>query len=155
MLEDSRYIEIDVCPSCRGAWFEQGELDRADDSIWVNVERLETTEIEAEKKYSCPACGSEMTGILLLNNVAPELEKCENCMGYWLDYGELEKIREIADHIDSVASEPSDIRMRKYRAAKNSMPNRELALDAMAVAKRSPEAIKFLNSIYKKQAGQL
>lgn len=34
-------VVIDSCPECGGVWYDKGELDARDESVWTNVEDLD------------------------------------------------------------------------------------------------------------------
>ncbi len=93
------FVTIDICPSCEGTWFDKGELDRLDESVWVNVEE-ETNFREAEnnhKDLECPKCNANLQA--LSPNDASEIvvDRCPSCEGFWLDNGELQNMRDVAD----------------------------------------------------------
>jgi Zn-finger nucleic acid-binding protein len=90
-------VVVDVCSSCNGAWFDKGELDRFDDSVWVNAERIALEKVPSDhKNASCPKCGVDLEALCPPD--APELvlDRCPKCEGFWLDAGELEKVQDVA-----------------------------------------------------------
>jgi Zn-finger nucleic acid-binding protein len=112
-VEGDGMVTIDVCPSCQGAWYDQGELTRLDESIWTNVERHAFHDREGDRpRATCPKCkeamydGRPMQFHLepLSPADAPELivDRCPSCFGFWLDRGELERIVVIGDIYDEL-----------------------------------------------------
>jgi uncharacterized protein len=99
-------VAVDLCPGCRGMWVDEGELDVLDDSVSSNAELLDYQKVEGvEELLDCPRCSDER----LLPMTPPEakelvIDRCESCHGFWLDEGELDKVRELLLNIDSEKS---------------------------------------------------
>jgi Zn-finger nucleic acid-binding protein len=104
---------LDICPDCRGAWFDRGELTRLDGSVWANMERHPYHDVEGDHPAAvCPKCtkamydGREMD--FPLEPLSPLdaqdliVDRCPSCFGFWLDRGELKRIVEIADACDNM-----------------------------------------------------
>jgi uncharacterized protein len=95
-------LTVDVCRGgCGGTWFDAFELlqvDEPDESAgeWlVRIERDPRLQVDFSRKRSCPKCD----GVKLMRHYfSPkrrvEVDECPGCGGYWLDAGELEKIRD-------------------------------------------------------------
>lgn len=50
-------VVIDRCPNCSGVWYDEGELDARDESVWTNVEELEyEARLSGGKRALCPRC---------------------------------------------------------------------------------------------------
>ncbi len=99
-------VVLDVCPDCDGAWFDKGELDRLDESVWTNVETVERVlAVASRDPMRCPRCRVEMVPVSPRD--APDLvvDRCPSCQGFWLDRGELDRAREVAGAADSRLSE--------------------------------------------------
>lgn len=94
-------VQIDYCTSCKGLWFDRGELRKAKDNTdenlrWLDFYLFEEKEgkyIDSSSKRKCPIDATLMvsqkyaeSGILI--------NKCLQCQGVWLDYHEFEKIVE-------------------------------------------------------------
>lgn len=94
-------VTLDACEGgCAGIWFDAFELQRVDDQHEVagdtvlRLQRDPRVTIDAARKRDCPRC----TGIKLKRHffspkLKIEVDQCPQCGGYWLDAGELEKIR--------------------------------------------------------------
>jgi len=95
-------VVVDVCEGgCRGIWFDAFELQRVDESHeaagehLVNIARDPTLSVDLTRKRDCPRCaGIKLKRHLFSPGLKVEVDHCPNCGGYWLDAGELEKIRE-------------------------------------------------------------
>lgn len=111
-LGEYGFVILDICPDCKGAWFDKGELDRLDRSVWTNVEKLGFRRREAAGgALSCPKCTHDLESISPAD--APDLvvDRCASCEGFWLDAGELEKMADVAMHTDDAKV----AHMRHYR----------------------------------------
>ena len=94
-------LVVDVCEGgCGGVWFDAFELQRVDEEQELAGERLleirrdERIKVDPARKRECPRC----EGIKLKRHFSSakrrvEVDECPNCGGYWLDGGELAKIR--------------------------------------------------------------
>ena len=95
-------LVVDVCDGgCGGVWFDAFELQRVDEEPEVAGDRLleirrdERIKVDPLRKRECPRC----EGIKLKRHFSSatrnvEVDECPNCGGYWLDAGELARIRE-------------------------------------------------------------
>ncbi|MCP4679851.1 MAG: hypothetical protein GY854_31035 [Deltaproteobacteria bacterium] len=97
-------IEIDVCPECSGLWLDQQELKEMDDNFFVDMEEIEyeeTAPTDEDKSLTCPRCESAPT----LAKCHPTgfekvvVDTCPECKGFWLDEGEMGKIRDVSDQL--------------------------------------------------------
>lgn len=97
-------LTVDVCRGgCGGIWFDAFELQQVDEpgepaSEWlVNITRDPDVQVDANLKRSCPRCdGVKLKRQFFSPKRRVEIDHCPGCAGYWLDAGELEKIREEA-----------------------------------------------------------
>ena len=94
-------IVVDVCEGgCGGIWFDAFELQRLDEvdepagEHLVNIPRDPKLLVDQTRKRPCPRCdGVKLKRHLFNPKIRVEVDHCPNCAGYWLDAGELEKIR--------------------------------------------------------------
>lgn len=95
-------IEIDICPGCQGLWLDARELAKLDDNFFVDIEGIEMLEAapaESDRPLCCPRC----EGSPPLAKVHPAgfervvLDTCATCRGFWLDRGEIEKMKDVSD----------------------------------------------------------
>ena len=101
------FIIVDICPNCQGAWFDKGEHGRLDESVWTDVEKVEFHKVSPDHKNAkCPKCLVDFEH-LSPNDAKEEfiVDRCPSCEGFWLDKGELDKMKEVADIVDSETKE--------------------------------------------------
>jgi Zn-finger nucleic acid-binding protein len=95
-------VVVDICQGgCGGIWFDAFELKRVDEDHeaagehLINIKRDSARLMDASRKRNCPRCdGIKLKRHLFSPKSKVEVDHCPNCAGYWLDSGELEKIRE-------------------------------------------------------------
>jgi len=80
-----RRTTIDVCPSCRGVWFDRGEIGRI--SRDRGLEILIVRYAGGRSALTCPRCAQPMSRRPVSEIT---LEVCLRCRGVWMDAGELE-----------------------------------------------------------------
>jgi Zn-finger nucleic acid-binding protein len=92
-------IELDYCTSCRGVWFDAGELELLLESAGrEGVEPLlaglaSSTEADSkEKKRKCPICIRKMKKVLVGQKPEILLDICPQGDGIWFDGGELAQL---------------------------------------------------------------
>jgi Zn-finger nucleic acid-binding protein len=95
-------IALDVCEDgCGGIWFDWFELNRVDephetlgaDLLHVPVD--EKMKVDHDAKRACPRCDS----VHMMKHFASvkrefQVDECPRCAGFFLDYGELNRIRD-------------------------------------------------------------
>lgn len=95
-------IQLDVCKEgCGGIWFDRFELQKMDEPHEFTDESLiDTLAIESPIAYDptvkrkCPKCKDTiMMRHFFSVKKEVEVDHCPKCAGYWLDEGELFKIR--------------------------------------------------------------
>jgi uncharacterized protein len=94
-------VTVDACEGgCAGIWFDGFELQRVDDQHEVagdkvlHLQRDPRLVLDPNLKRECPRCANIKLKRQLFNRTSTvEVDHCPNCGGYWLDAGELEKIR--------------------------------------------------------------
>lgn len=94
-------ITVDACKGgCGGIWFDQFELKKVDEphesagESLLDIERNENLSSDRSKRRMCPKC----EGIVMMQHFVSikrevEVDECPKCAGFWLDYGELGRIR--------------------------------------------------------------
>lgn len=96
-------IEIDRCPTCRGVWLDHGELKKAQENLTHDhsdrlgrigsiAQAYELARQRAEIPGSCPECGSELHHEEYGYCSQILVDRCSNCLGIWLDDGELQSL---------------------------------------------------------------
>jgi Zn-finger nucleic acid-binding protein len=95
-------VAVDVCQGgCGGVWFDAFELKKVDEEHEAAGEHLlqigrdPNLKLDPTRKRECPRCaGIKLKRHLFSRTSQVEVDHCPNCAGYWLDHGELGKIRE-------------------------------------------------------------
>ena len=85
----TKSVILDHCNSCKGLWFDEGELTRHFASIGGNISE---DDLRADRTTTllCPRCTSAPLSIGRLASV--EVETCEQCHGLFLDLGEVHEL---------------------------------------------------------------
>jgi len=103
-------VNVDVCRGCGGIWFDAFELQRVDEEHetagdWLlQIEREQRIQVDTHRKRECPRCeGVKLKRRYYSPRRQIEIDECPGCGGYWLDAGELEKIREETEIARQVA----------------------------------------------------
>jgi len=93
-------INLDVCvDGCGGIYFDNREFTRFDEpseDITPLLEVLKNKDFEQVDETlirKCPCCGTDMVKNYSSSNKIVQIDECYNCGGKFLDFGELEKIR--------------------------------------------------------------
>jgi Zn-finger nucleic acid-binding protein len=84
-------VIIDVCPQCQGIWFDDNELKKVLGDRKLANYLTKHIGTQSKSKLVCPRCG----GLMDLEYAQDvEIDVCLDCHGAWLDYGELERLKE-------------------------------------------------------------
>ena len=86
---ESRGVALDHCNSCKGLWFDQGELTR---HFLNSGSRISEQDLEANREtpFSCPRC---QAGHLIEAHLASvPVDTCKRCHGIFLDLGEVHEL---------------------------------------------------------------
>lgn len=95
-------IQLDICDKgCGGIWFDRFELHKMDEQHEFTDENLlEVLAVASPATYNqsekrkCPKCeGITMMKHFFSVKREVQVDHCPSCAGYWLDEGELFKIR--------------------------------------------------------------
>ena len=89
-------MEVDSCPNCRGMWLDFNELDKLEDVAFDDdVRKGSLVHFQKKTDFPCPHCNSPLHDFQYrLYDL--HLDYCsENGHGFWLDYGEDERVMEI------------------------------------------------------------
>ncbi|MGD2095324.1 MAG: zf-TFIIB domain-containing protein [Phycisphaerales bacterium] len=96
-------VEVDVCQGgCGGIWFDNFELSKFDEphesagEQLLEIERNENITVDHTQRFKCPKCDD----IVMMRHFFSvkknvEVDECPGCGGFWLDAGELGKIRSL------------------------------------------------------------
>ncbi len=95
-------VEIDICKGgCGGIWFDRDELFHFDEqhefdiSQAIGTDRNPDPQIAKDLQKDCPRCAPEpLVRQFLDHHNKIEVDQCWSCGGVWLDYGEIDMLRE-------------------------------------------------------------
>ncbi|MFO7996083.1 MAG: zf-TFIIB domain-containing protein [Dehalococcoidia bacterium] len=92
-------IELDYCSSCKGVWFDAGELELLLESHSFEQTKalldgiLNSEEaISSEKKRNCPICGHKMKKTAIGEQPGLLIDICRDEHGLWFDGGEVTQL---------------------------------------------------------------
>ena len=100
--EGAEIFEVDSCKSCGGVWLDADELKKLDDNMFVDVETIEYKAAQAgqdDAVLMCPRCQVKMDKVHPAGFEKIVVDNCPTCKGFWLDTGELEKMRDVSDQM--------------------------------------------------------
>jgi Zn-finger nucleic acid-binding protein len=99
IVVEYRNIELDYCNSCRGVWFDSGELELLLKSQGLEEPKaffdgiLNSQEVSsAEKKRTCPICGRKMKKTPIGGQPEILIDICRDNHGLWFDGGEVTQL---------------------------------------------------------------
>ena len=87
-------IELDWCLSCRGLWFDEGELELLAEKSGRAIDPADLTRADrrtGQGKRRCPRCRKKMEQATVGSGEGPKIDRCP-AHGIWLDRGELGQI---------------------------------------------------------------
>ncbi len=92
-------IELDYCNSCKGVWFDSGELELLLEShgleeikVFLNDIRNSQEAVSSEKKRNCPICGRKMKKTAIGGQPEILIDICHDKHGLWFDGGEVTQL---------------------------------------------------------------
>jgi Zn-finger nucleic acid-binding protein len=99
IVVEYRNIELDYCHSCKGVWFDSGELELLLKSQGLEEPRaffdgtLNSQEaVSSEKKRKCPICGRKMKKTATGGHPEILIDICRDKHGLWFDGGEVTQL---------------------------------------------------------------
>jgi uncharacterized protein len=99
IVVEYRNIELDYCHSCKGVWFDSGELELLLKSQGLEEPRaffdgiLNSREaVSSEKKRKCPICGRKMKKTAIGGQPEILIDICRDKHGLWFDGGEVAQL---------------------------------------------------------------
>jgi Zn-finger nucleic acid-binding protein len=85
-------IPLDVCPNCKGIWFDNGELEallrQSPGGASASLELISPKPLGV----ACPRCKEKMSRGGMVNPLLI-VDKCQSCGGVWLDSRELDLLK--------------------------------------------------------------
>lgn len=92
-------IELDYCNSCKGVWFDSGELELLLKSQGLEEPKAFFADIlhspeaaSPEKKRNCPICGRRMKKTTIGGQPEVLIDTCRDKHGLWFDGGEVAQL---------------------------------------------------------------
>lgn len=80
-------IELDHCISCRGLWFDRGELDLLAELTGADLRSIDAAPAGGSRKARrCPRCDASLEEIAL---DTLRIDRCPKGDGLWFDRGEV------------------------------------------------------------------
>lgn len=111
ILKPNHYegVEIDTCPSCKGAWLDLGEATHivqirekkfTSQTVTAALESAQggIPEHEINHDLNCPKCSQAMKPVNYAVNSGIIIDRCKSNHGLWFDHQELEKIQAYREH---------------------------------------------------------
>ena len=96
IVVEYRSIELDYCNSCKGVWFDSGELelllksqDLEETKVFMDSILNSQEAVSSEKKRNCPICGHKMKKTAIGGQPEILIDICHNGHGLWFDRGEV------------------------------------------------------------------
>ena len=92
-------IEIDYCNSCKGVWFDSGELElllksqglEEPKAFFAGILNSQET-ASSEKKRNCPICSHKMKKTMVGGQPEILIDTCRDKHGLWFDGGEVAQL---------------------------------------------------------------
>ena len=114
-------FDLDVCRECEGLWFDADELRRlmaADPLAMLVLEERCFPHVKQHKSrqgvFFCPACEGLLHVYAYQYDSQIEMEVCDDCGGFWVQEGELQKMQHWHDtHHTPSAAEAHKIALAK------------------------------------------
>ena len=107
-----KQIELDYCHSCKGVWFDAGELDllleaaglKNAGQVLGDVLRLPEAPT-SERKRRCPICNTNMKKVKIGGETGVMIDACIRHDGLWFDGGEVADLIKIISARSTVKKE--------------------------------------------------
>lgn len=107
-----KQIELDYCQSCKGVWFDSGELELlleagGEKNIRQSLgDVLHLPEVHTpEKKRRCPICARNMRKVKIGGETGVMIDACGRNDGLWFDGGEVASLIQIIAEKSTIKKE--------------------------------------------------
>jgi Zn-finger nucleic acid-binding protein len=107
-----KQIELDYCHSCKGVWFDAGELDLLLEAAGLKHVRQTLGDVlrlpeahTSEKKRRCPICNINMKKVKIGGETGVMIDACIRHDGLWFDGGEVADLIKIISARSTVKRE--------------------------------------------------
>jgi len=104
MQVKSKSAVVDICPDCKGVWFDSGEFVDFVRTLTESEEispqtpqlfkppAIQTVDIGKEQDKICPRCRQKLKIFNYAYDSNVFLDKCPHCQGMWADGGEVKEV---------------------------------------------------------------
>src|SRR6266568_1469236 len=104
---------VGICPRCGGMYLSEGQLNRIvqpehGDIEFSTVDRDSFEHEDDHGAIDCPKDGTTMRKVDFNVETSIILDYCTKCRGFWIDGGELARIREEVKNLDEAGDEVPD-----------------------------------------------
>ena len=85
-------IEIDYCLSCKGLWFDAGEIELLAEKLRCDIDLASlgaAPSSVSERPRDCPRCAKKMDKVELQGGRRILVDWCSRTHGIWFDSGEV------------------------------------------------------------------
>ena len=107
-----KQIELDYCHSCKGVWFDAGELELLLEAGGLKDAGLTLGDVlllpeapTSEKKRRCPICAKKMKKVKIGSEARVMIDACIRHHGLWFDGGEVADLIKIISVRSTVKKE--------------------------------------------------
>ena len=107
-----KQIELDYCQSCKGVWFDSGELELLLEAGGLKDARQSMGDIlrlpeanTSEQKRRCPICARNMNKVKIGGEAGVIIDACIQHDGLWFDGGEVASLIKIVAERSSAKKE--------------------------------------------------
>ena len=121
-------VQVDLCPQCRGMWFDAGELPRATGLVFTDRAWAQSLASATRTSFPCPACSAPLYERQLEKGSGIMVDQCLACKGLYLDRDEFTRIKRYLQRIGV------PLRARKAEAQEALARSREIPKDSPALA---------------------
>ena len=99
LVVEYQNIELDYCNSCKGVWFDSGELElllksqglEEPQAFFAGILSSQET-ASSERKRNCPICSHKMKKTMVGGQPEILLDTCRDKHGLWFDGGEVTQL---------------------------------------------------------------
>ena len=93
-------VMVDGCSYCDGIWLDNKELQSITDMTSDVLDgEARSEEIEWDEELNCPLCNVLMEKRFFSRFKEVTVDRCPECLGLWLDTGEMRQVLEITRRI--------------------------------------------------------
>jgi len=86
-----RAIRLDVCPGCKGLWFDRKELETL---LSISVKQIKIPSDAEKRSNLCPRCQKPLYAFCYPCTMVI-VDMCPHCQGIWLDADEFKEIKSV------------------------------------------------------------